>query len=150
MNFLDNILFALLLAAGIGYFTINVKKLIRNIKLGHDVNRSENASERWKNMTMVALGQSKMVKRPIAGFLHIVVYVGFVIINIEVIEIIIDGLFGTHRVLSFMDGFYDLLLKNIANGCFFKCIVLIFMYQIFFQSLHFVIGKKMIDHSKFF
>ena len=100
MGFLDNILFALLLGAGIGYFAINVKKLIRSIKLGQDVNRSDNASERRKNMTMVALGQSKMVKRPIAGFLHIVVYVGFVIINIEVIEIIIDGLFGTHRVLS--------------------------------------------------
>ena len=63
-------------------------------------------------MTMVALGQSKMVKRPIAGFLHIVVYVGFVIINIEVIEIIIDGLFGTHRVLSFMGGFYDVLIGS--------------------------------------
>ena len=112
MNFLDNIFFALLLAIGIGYFTINVKKLIRNINLGCDVNRSDNSSERWKNMTMVALGQSKMVKRPIAGFLHIIVYVGFVIINIEVIEIIIDGLFGTHRVLSFMGVFYDILIGS--------------------------------------
>ena len=112
MQFLDNIFFALLLAAGIGYFAINVKKLIRNIKLGQDVDRSDNPSARWKNMTMVALGQSKMVKRPIAGFLHIVVYVGFVIINIEVIEIIIDGLFGTHRVLSFMGGFYDVLIGS--------------------------------------
>ena len=112
MQFLDNIFFALLLAAGVGYFTINVKKLIRNIKLGHDIDRSDNSSERWKNMTMVALGQSKMVKRPVAGFLHIIVYVGFVIINIEVIEIIIDGLFGTHRVLSFMGGFYDVLIGS--------------------------------------
>jgi len=112
MNFLDNIFFALLLAIGIGYFTINVKKLIRNINLGRDVNRSDNSSERWKNMAMVALGQSKMVKRPIAGFLHIIVYVGFVIINIEVIEIIIDGLFGTHRVLSFMGVFYDILIGS--------------------------------------
>jgi heterodisulfide reductase subunit C len=110
MNFLDNILFALLLAIGIGYFAINVKKLVRNIKLGQDVDRSDNASERWKNMTMVALGQSKMINRPVAGFLHIIVYVGFVVINIEVIEIIIDGLFGTHRVLSFMGGFYDILI----------------------------------------
>ena len=112
MNFLDNIFFALLLAIGIGYFTINVKKLIRNIKLGQDVDRSDNSSERWKNMAMIALGQSKMVKRPIAGFLHIIVYVGFVIINIEVIEIIIDGLFGTHRVLSFMGVFYDILIGS--------------------------------------
>lgn len=112
MQFLDNIFFALLLAAGIGYFAINVKKLIRNIKLGQDIDRTDNSSERWKNMAMVALGQSKMVKRPIAGFLHIVVYVGFVIINIEVIEIIIDGLFGTHRVLSFLGGFYDVLIGS--------------------------------------
>lgn len=112
MNFLDNIFFALLLAIGVGYFTLNVKKLIRNIKLGRDVNRTDNSSERWKNMTMVALGQSKMVKRPIAGFLHIIVYVGFVIINIEVIEIIIDGLFGTHRVLSFMGILYDVLIGS--------------------------------------
>jgi heterodisulfide reductase subunit C len=112
MNFLDNIFFALLLAIGVGYFTLNVKKLIRNIKLGRDVNRTDNSSERWKNMTMVALGQSKMVKRPIAGFLHIIVYIGFVIINIEVIEIIIDGLFGTHRVLSFMGILYDVLIGS--------------------------------------
>ncbi len=112
MSFLDNILFALVLAIGVGYFTMNVKKLIRNINLGRDINRKDNSSERWKNMTMVALGQSKMVKRPIAGILHIIVYVGFVIINIEVIEIIIDGVFGTHRVLSFMGSFYDVLIAS--------------------------------------
>ncbi|TXI67351.1 (Fe-S)-binding protein [Flavobacterium sp. UBA6195] len=128
MGFLDNILFALLLGAGIGYFAINVKKLIRNIKLGQDVNRSDNASERWKNMTMVALGQSKMVKRPIAGFLHIVVYVGFVIINIEVIEIIIDGLFGTHRVLSFMGGFYDVLIGSFEILAFLVLVAVIIFW----------------------
>ena len=112
MSFLDNILFALLLVVGIGYFTMNVKKLMRNINLGRDVNRKDNSSERWKNMIMVALGQSKMVKRPVAGVLHIIVYAGFVIINIEVIEIIIDGLFGTHRVLSFMGSFYSILIAS--------------------------------------
>ena len=112
MNFLDNIFFALILAIGFGYFTINVKKLIRNIKLGKEVNRSDNASQRWKNMTMIALGQSKMVKRPIAGILHIIVYVGFVIINLELLEIVIDGLLGTHRVFAFMGGFYDFLIAG--------------------------------------
>ena len=112
MSFLDNILFALVLAIGVGYFTMNVKKLIRNINLGRDVNRKDNSSERWKNMMMIAFGQSKMVKRPVAGILHIIVYAGFVIINIEVIEIIIDGLFGTHRILSFMGGFYDVLIAS--------------------------------------
>ncbi|WP_034044651.1 (Fe-S)-binding protein [Wocania ichthyoenteri] len=98
MNYISNVLFTILLIIGVGYFTRNVKKLIRNIKLGQDVDVSDNKSQRWKNMAMIALGQSKMVRRPIAGFLHAVVYVGFIIINIEVLEIIIDGIFGTHRI----------------------------------------------------
>ncbi|MCF7569131.1 (Fe-S)-binding protein [Sabulilitoribacter arenilitoris] len=98
MEYLPNILFAILLIIGIGYFAKNVKKLIRNIKLGRDVDVSDNKSQRFKNMTMIALGQSKMVRRPVAGFLHLIVYVGFIIINIEVLEIIIDGIFRTHRI----------------------------------------------------
>ena len=112
MNYLPNILFAITLIIGVGYFTKNVKKLIRNIKLGHDVDVSDNKSQRWKNMAMIALGQSKMVRRPVAGFLHIIVYVGFVIINIEVLEIIIDGLFGTHRVFSFLGALYGFLIGS--------------------------------------
>ena len=112
MNFLDNIFFAIILIIGFGYFTINVKKLIRNIKLGKDVNRFENPSERWKNMAMIALGQSKMVKKPVAGILHIIVYVGFVIINLELLEIIIDGLFGTHRVFVSIGMLYDVQKKK--------------------------------------
>ncbi|WP_438966675.1 4Fe-4S dicluster domain-containing protein [Flavobacterium sp.] len=112
MNYIDNILFAIVLIIGIGYFTMNVKKLIRNIKLGKDVNRKDNSSERWKNMAMIALGQSKMIKRPIAGVLHIVVYLGFIIINLEVLEIIIDGLFGTHRIFAFLGSFYDFLIAS--------------------------------------
>lgn len=98
MTYLPNILFAIILIGGIGYFAKNVKKLFRNINLGQDVDVSDNKPERWKNMARIALGQSKMVRRPVSGFLHVVVYVGFVIINIEVLEIIIDGLFGTHRI----------------------------------------------------
>lgn len=112
MNFLDNILFAIILAIGFGYFFINVKKIIRNIKLGTSVERNDNPKERWKNMAMIALGQSKMVKRPVAGILHIVVYLGFIIINIELLEIIIDGLFGTHRVFAFLGGTYDFLIGS--------------------------------------
>ncbi|SHJ24233.1 (Fe-S)-binding protein [Flavobacterium haoranii] len=112
MSILSNILFAVILIVGVGYFARNVKKLIRNIKLGQDIDRSDNPSERWKNMAMIALGQSKMVKRPVAGFLHILVYLGFVIINIEVLEIIIDGLFGTHRIFRFLGGFYNVLIGS--------------------------------------
>ena len=98
MEYLPNILFAIILVIGIGYFARNIKKIIRNIKLGQEVDASDNKSQRWSNVAGIALGQSKMVKRPISGFLHVIVYVGFVIINIEVLEIIIDGIFGTHRI----------------------------------------------------
>ena len=98
MEYIPNILFAIVLIAGLGFFTKNVLKLKRNINLGKDVDVSDNKPQRWKNMAKIALGQTKMVVRPIAGFLHIIVYVGFIIINIEVLEIIIDGLFGTHRI----------------------------------------------------
>ena len=112
MMYIDNILFAIILAIGIGFFAKNVKKLKRNINLGHDVNRTDNPSARWANMAMIALGQSKMVKKPIAGLLHIIVYAGFIIINLEVLEIIIDGLLGTHRVFSFLGGFYGFLIGS--------------------------------------
>ncbi|WP_372755162.1 4Fe-4S dicluster domain-containing protein [Mariniflexile sp.] len=98
MPYLPNILFTIILCIGIGFFIKNVKKLIRNIKLGRDINISDNKPQRWKNMAMIALGQSKMVRRPVSGLLHVVVYIGFIIINIEVLEIIIDGIFGTHRI----------------------------------------------------
>src|SRR6187402_415759 len=112
MSYLDNILFAILLVVGFGFFAASVKKIIRNINLGVDVDRKDNPKARWKNMALIALGQSKMVRRPIAGILHIIVYVGFVIINIELLEIIIDGLFGTHRVFAPIGVAYDILIGS--------------------------------------
>jgi len=112
MHYIPNIVFAILLIAGIGYFSANVRKLIRNIKLGLDIDRSDNKTQRFKNMAKIALGQTKMVRRPIAGFLHIVVYIGFIIINIEVLEIIIDGLFGTHRVFAPLGSVYNFLIGS--------------------------------------
>ncbi len=113
MSYLDNILFAILLIVGFGFFTASVKKIIRNINLGVDVNRKDNSKARWKNMAMIALGQSKMVRRPVAGILHIFVYVGFIIINIELLEIIIDGLFGTHRIFApYLGVVYDVLIAS--------------------------------------
>jgi heterodisulfide reductase subunit C len=112
MQYVPNIIFALILIAGIGFFVKNIRKLIRNINLGKDVNRSDNKAARWKNMAKIALGQYKMVRRPVSGILHITVYLGFVIINIEVLEIIIDGLLGTHRVFQPLlgDAFYGFLI----------------------------------------
>tara|TARA_R100001230_G_C5686840_1_gene196704 strand:- start:1140 stop:2471 length:1332 start_codon:yes stop_codon:yes gene_type:complete len=114
MQYIPNILFLIALAAGVGYFTINIRKIIRNIKLGNEVDASDHTSERWGNVLRIALGQSKMVVRPIPGLLHILVYVGFIIINIEVLEIIIDGIFGTHRLLSTVLplGLYNFLIAS--------------------------------------
>ena len=112
MSYLDNILFAILLAIGLGYFVINVRKLMRNINIGQPLDRSDNPGLRWGNMARVALGQSKMVKRPVAAFLHVLVYLGFIIINIELLEIIIDGLTGSHRVFASLGGFYNVLIGS--------------------------------------
>ncbi|HKJ48367.1 MAG TPA: (Fe-S)-binding protein [Christiangramia sp.] len=112
MQIIAQILFVIALVAGIGFFARNIKRVIRNVKLGKEVDRSDKPGERFAKMARVAMGQSKMVKRPIAGILHIIVYVGFIIINIEVLEIIIDGIFGTHRIFSFLGGFYDVLIYS--------------------------------------
>ena len=114
ISYLPNIIFFIILSLSLGYFISNVLKLRRNINLGIDldIDVSENSKERWMNMARIALGQSKMVRRPIAGALHVVVYIGFIIINIELIEIVIDGLLGTHRIFSFMGGFYGFLISS--------------------------------------
>jgi heterodisulfide reductase subunit C len=112
MQYIPNILFLLVLIFGIGYFTKNIRKIIRNIKLGQAVDASDNKGQRWNNVFRIALGQSKMVVRPIPGLLHLIVYVGFIIINIEVLEIIIDGIFGTHRIFSFLGSFYGFLIAS--------------------------------------
>jgi len=109
---IGNILFLVVFAVANVLFIKQAKKIIRNIKLGRAEDRSDRPAERWKTMARVALGQGKMTARPVAGILHILVYVGFVIINIEVVEIIIDGIFGTHRILSFMGGFYNFLIAS--------------------------------------
>ncbi len=112
MEYIPNIIFTLALIAGIGFFTKNVKKLVRNIKMGRDVDVSDNKPQRWKNMARIALGQTKMVVRPIAGLMHVIVYVGFIIINIEVLEIILDGILGTHRLFAPLGGVYDFLIGS--------------------------------------
>ena len=127
MHYLPNIIFAIVLILAVGFFIKNINKLKRNIKLGQDIDVSDNKSQRWRNMAMIALGQSKMVRRPISGFLHVVVYLGFIIINIEVLEIVIDGLLGTHRVFYPLGGLYGVLI-----GVFEILAVLVFISVVVF------------------
>ncbi|MFT5908254.1 MAG: hypothetical protein ACI836_001415, partial [Saprospiraceae bacterium] len=137
MQYIPNIIFLLVLLAGIGYFSFNIRKVIRNIKLGIPVSVS-NKGERLANVGRIAIGQSKMVVRPVSGAMHIVVYLGFIIINIEVLEIIIDGLFGTHRIFStFLGSFYGVLL-----GTFEILAVLVFAAVVVFWIRRNVIKLK--------
>lgn len=110
MQYIDNILFVILLIGGFGLFYKSLMEIYRNIQLGREINRSDRKKERWNTMFNIALGQGKMGKRPIAGFLHFLVYVGFLIVNIELLEIIVDGIFGTHRFLASVlgDTFYGI------------------------------------------
>ena len=108
------ILFSLLVIVGFGFFVYNIWKVRSNILLGRDVNRSDNFWTRLKLMTLVAFGQKKMFSKPIPAFLHLALYVAFVITQIELIEIIADGLSGGHRSLSAsLGGFYTFMISFI-------------------------------------
>ena len=113
MDYLANIIFGVVFVGAIAFFLRNVRRLIRNIRLGKSIDRTDQPSKRWKQMARIALGQSKMAVRPIAGLLHIVVYVGFVVINIELLEIIVDGFLGTHRVFApYLGSLYGVLIAT--------------------------------------
>ena len=99
-EFLPNIIFVVVLFLGLYFFCRNLYRLYRNINLGKQIDVSDNKKERFINMSKIALGQGKLIKRPVSGFLHVVVYVGFVIINIELLEIVLDGILGSHRLFS--------------------------------------------------
>ena len=108
---ISSILFSLILIFSILLFIRNCRKLYRNINLGKDINRSDNSNFRFKKMLRLAFGQSKMFDKPLVGILHFIVYVAFVLINIELLEIVIDGVLGTHRVLApYLGSFYNFLI----------------------------------------
>lgn len=121
---ISQILFIAITLAAIALFSFNLKKVIRNISIGKAADRTDQPQKRLMTMIRVALGQSKMVVRPIPAALHFVVYIGFVIINIEVLEIMIDGMFGTHRVFgglgslyNFLIGSFEILALGVWVGC---------------------------------
>jgi len=122
----SQIVFIILLLAGVGLFAFNARKVIRNIKLGRPANRNDQPAKRLMTMLKVAFGQTKMAVRPIPFLLHLVVYLGFVIINLEVLEIMIDGIFGTHRVFAGLGGFYNFLIGSfelLAAGVWLACAI---------------------------
>lgn len=121
---IEQILFVLVTGLGAWGFARSVGKIRRNIQLGREEDRTDNAPARWRNMARVAMGQSKMGTRPVAAFFHVLIYVGFILINIEVLEIFLDGLLGTHRILSVLGpvyhaaiSFFELLAVGVLAAC---------------------------------
>ena len=106
-----NFIFSLLLVLAAWLFTKSIRRISGNILMGKPVRIDDQKQKRWKRMFMVAIGQSKMASRPISAVMHLFVYVGFIVINIEMAEILIDGIFGTHRVLAFTGTVYPLLIS---------------------------------------
>jgi len=123
---IQQILFVVMASVAIYFFAKNIGKIRRNILLGKDIDISDNKSERWKTLLRVAFGQTKMAVRPVPFVLHFIVYAGFILINIEVLEIFIDGIFGTHRALSFFGPVYDLAIgffEILAFAVLVSCII---------------------------
>ena len=130
--------------SSLAVFIRNLKRLRRNINLGKGkTDPITNKPQRWKNMARIALGQSKMVSRPIAGLLHIIVYLGFIIINIELIEIVIDGVFGTHRIFSSIGFLYGVLI-----GLFEIFAVLVLIAVIIFWTRRNIVKIKRFFENK--
>ena len=132
-------MFILLVIAGIALFVRNMRRLRHNIRLGTVVDTSDHKRERLIRMLRLALGQGKMGVRPVAGLLHLFVYVGFIIINIEVLEILIDGIFSTHRAFGFMGGFYNFLIGA------FECLALLVLVGV----VTFYIRRNVLKISRF-
>ena len=125
MEIIQQILFILLVAFATYLFAKKVREIYANIQLGRDEDLSDNKKERWRNVLLLALGQKKMFRYPLVGIMHFVIYAGFVIINIEVLEIVLDGIFGTHRMFAetlgsfytFVIDFFEILAFGVLLAC---------------------------------
>jgi heterodisulfide reductase subunit C len=125
MHIVQQILFILLASAAIIIFAKKMKEMRRNILLGRDIDLSGNKDLRWKNMVLMALGQKKMFKRPWPAILHFAVYAGFIIINVEILEIFLDGILGVHRLFgpmlgslyAYLIGFFEILAVLVLLAC---------------------------------
>lgn len=125
MNYLQQLAFLLLAGFSIWLFAKNARQIIKNISLGRAKDFSDNKAARWKNVLLLAFGQKKMFRNPLVAVLHFVIYAGFVIINIEVLEIVLDGILGTHRLFlpalgsfyTFIINFFEILAVGVIAVC---------------------------------
>ena len=127
MHLLQQILFLILVAVSVWFFSKKIRFVRRNILLGRDVDMGGNRAERWKKVLLLALGQKKMFKYPLVALMHLIIYAGFVIINLEVLEIVLDGILGTHRLfLPVLGPLYSWLINSfevLAAGVLLVCVV---------------------------
>jgi heterodisulfide reductase subunit C len=149
IEYIPQFLFVIVLITAFLFFAKNVFSLRRNINLGKDIDRKDHKYLRLKKMIKIALGQSKMVVKPISGTLHIIVYVGFIIINIEVLEIVIDGIAGTHRIFSFIGPVYDVLIGSFEILAFLVLVsVIIFWIRRNVMNIKRFLSKELKGWSK--
>ncbi len=127
MEIIQQMLFILIAGAAIWFFIRNVRNIKRNILLGRNVEINDNKAIRWKKVLLLAFGQKKMFRYPVVGVMHFVIYAGFIIINIEILEIISDGIFGTHRLFApVLGAVYGWLINGfeiLAFGVLAACVV---------------------------
>ncbi|BDD00205.1 (Fe-S)-binding protein [Persicobacter psychrovividus] len=127
MSLLSQLFFLILLGVSAFFIGRRILQIRKNILLGKEEDRTDQPQRRLKTMLLVAFGQKKMFKRPIAAFLHLLIYVGFLLINLEVLEIVLDGLFGTHRLFApLLGSFYPVLInffEFLVVGVIFSCVV---------------------------
>jgi heterodisulfide reductase subunit C len=127
MHIVQQILFIICAGAASWLFAKKIGQIRRNILLGKEEDLSDNKSLRWKNLALLALGQKKMFKNPLVAVMHLIIYAGFIIINIEVLEIVLDGILGTHRLFfPYLSGFYTFLInffEILAVGVLLVCVV---------------------------
>jgi heterodisulfide reductase subunit C len=127
MQYLPQLAFVIILAVASWLLYKRIAQIRKNIFLGKSEDRNDNKPERWKTMWLVAFGQKKMFKRIIPAFLHLLIYVGFLVINLEVLEFVIDGLAGTHRIFApILGDFYTVLInvfEFLTVGVLFSCVV---------------------------
>ncbi len=125
MQIIQQVFFIICAGLATWFFAKKTAEIRRNIKLGRDEDLTDNPAQRWKNMTLLALGQKKMFKKPLPAILHFFVYAGFVIINIEILEIFLDGILGHHRLFApyigglytFLIGFFEVLAAAVLIAC---------------------------------
>ncbi len=126
MQYIQQALFVLLSVTAIRLFTGKAGEIKRNIFLGREENLSNNPSQRFKNLLLLALGQKKMFKNPLVAMMHLIIYAGFIIINLEVLEIVLDGILGTHRLFlpilgevlySWLINAFEFLAVSVTSVC---------------------------------